>query len=150
MRFLIGNFVIACFRLAPLAHGATNTLNFTTSKAEIDTLNVTNVTQQVNTFQVEIMARMQNGAVLFDQTYNAPISDPTVQAAITQAHLDVADGQVPVSCLLTSASAHDSQVAIPLACMTAKRVTSLYDLVDRGYESTHIGAYSRSLGAAQK
>jgi len=29
-------------------------------------------------------------------------------------HLDVADGQVPVSAVLTSASVHDSQVAIPL------------------------------------
>ena len=29
-------------------------------------------------------------------------------------HLDVTDGQVPVSCLLTSASLHDSQAAIPL------------------------------------
>ena len=30
-------------------------------------------------------------------------------------HLDVADGQIPISCLLTSASLHDSQAAIPLA-----------------------------------
>jgi hypothetical protein len=29
-------------------------------------------------------------------------------------HLDVACGQIPVSCVLTSASVHDSQVAIPL------------------------------------
>ena len=28
-------------------------------------------------------------------------------------HLDVADGQVPISCLLTAAALHDSQVAIP-------------------------------------
>jgi hypothetical protein len=28
-------------------------------------------------------------------------------------HIDVADGQVPISCLLTAASLHDSQVAIP-------------------------------------
>ena len=27
-------------------------------------------------------------------------------------HLDVADGQIPISCLLTSASLHDSQAAI--------------------------------------
>ncbi len=27
-------------------------------------------------------------------------------------HIDVADGQIPVACLLTSASVHDSQVAI--------------------------------------
>lgn len=61
-------------------------------------------------------------------------------------HVDVADGQVPISCILTSASVHDSQVAIPLARMTADRVTSLYDLMDRGYESEHIDAYSRRLG----
>jgi hypothetical protein len=30
-------------------------------------------------------------------------------------HLDVADGQIPISCILTSASLHDSQAAIPLA-----------------------------------
>jgi len=28
-------------------------------------------------------------------------------------HLDVADGQIPISALLTAASVHDSQVAIP-------------------------------------
>jgi hypothetical protein len=61
-------------------------------------------------------------------------------------HMDVADGHVPISCLLTSASVHDSQVAIPLARMTADKVTSLYDLMDRGYESEHIDAYSRRLG----
>lgn len=61
-------------------------------------------------------------------------------------HMDVADGHVPISCILTSASVHDSQVAIPLARMTADRVTSLYDLMDRGYESQYIEAYSRNLG----
>jgi hypothetical protein len=61
-------------------------------------------------------------------------------------HMDVADGHVPISCILTSASVHDSQVAIPLARMTADRVTSLYDLMDRGYESQYIDAYSRGLG----
>jgi hypothetical protein len=61
-------------------------------------------------------------------------------------HMDVADGHVPISCFLTSASVHDSQVAIPLARMTADRVTSLYELMDRGYHSQHIEAYSRGLG----
>ena len=45
-------------------------------------------------------------------------------------HLDTVDGDFPVSAVLTSASGHDSQVAIPLAQMTAQRVTSLYDLMD--------------------
>jgi len=40
-------------------------------------------------------------------------------------HLDVADGQIPISAVLTSASLHDSQVAIPLATMTTPRVTYL-------------------------
>ena len=42
-------------------------------------------------------------------------------------HIDSADGGIPVSCILTSASMHDSQAAIPLAEMTAARVDSLYD-----------------------
>ena len=60
-------------------------------------------------------------------------------------HLDVADGQVPISCVLTSAALHDSQVAVPLAELTAQRVTNLYDRMDRGYESDLIGAHSRRL-----
>ena len=39
-------------------------------------------------------------------------------------HIDVADGQIPISCLLTSASLHDSQAAIPLATLSAERTTS--------------------------
>jgi Transposase DDE domain/Transposase domain (DUF772) len=61
-------------------------------------------------------------------------------------HLDVADGQIPISCLLTAASLHDSQVAIPLATITAQRVTSLYDLMDSAYDANEIHQHSRSLG----
>lgn len=61
-------------------------------------------------------------------------------------HLDVADGQIPISCLLSAASLHDSQVAIPLATMSAQRVTSLYDLMDCAYDAGEIHAHSRSLG----
>jgi len=48
-------------------------------------------------------------------------------------HVDTADGGIPVSCLLTSASVHDSQVALPLASITAGRVTNLYDLMERTF-----------------
>jgi hypothetical protein len=61
-------------------------------------------------------------------------------------HLDVADGQIPISALLTSASLHDSQVAIPLATMTAQRVTCLYELMDSAYDAEHIHQHCRSLG----
>ena len=61
-------------------------------------------------------------------------------------HIDVADGQVPVSCILTSASVHDSQVALPLAAMTSQRVTNLYDLMDSAYDAQIIRGNSKSLG----
>lgn len=61
-------------------------------------------------------------------------------------HLDVADGQIPISCLLTAASLHDSQAAIPMATLTAQRVTSLYDLMDCAYDAHEIHEHSRSLG----
>ena len=61
-------------------------------------------------------------------------------------HLDIADGDIPISAILTAASLHDSQVAIPLATMTAKRVTNLYDLMDSAYDAPEIKAKSRALG----
>jgi len=61
-------------------------------------------------------------------------------------HIDVADGDIPVSCLLTSASLHDSQAAIPLATITAERVTNLYDLMDSAYDAPEIRARSNALG----
>ena len=61
-------------------------------------------------------------------------------------HLDAIDGGIPISCLLTSASVHDSQAAIPLATLTARRVTSLYDLMDSAYDTPEIRAFSQKLG----
>lgn len=61
-------------------------------------------------------------------------------------HIDAADGGIPVSCLLTSASLHDSQAAIALAGITHGRVTSLYDLMDSAYDAPQIYTHSRSLG----
>lgn len=61
-------------------------------------------------------------------------------------HLDVADGQVPISAVLTSASVHDSQVAIPLATMSTQRVTYCYELMDAAYDAAHIHDDSRSKG----
>ena len=56
------------------------------------------------------------------------------------------DGGIPISCLLTSASLHDSQVAIPLAEMTNHRVTNCYDLMDAAYDLPLIKQHSESLG----
>ena len=61
-------------------------------------------------------------------------------------HIDCADGQIPISCLVTSASVHDSQVAIPLATKTAERVQSCYDLMDSAYDASEIKKHSEKLG----
>jgi len=61
-------------------------------------------------------------------------------------HLDIVDGGVPISAILTSASVHDSQVAIPLATMTSKRIVNLYDLMDAAYDVPGILDHSRLLG----
>jgi hypothetical protein len=61
-------------------------------------------------------------------------------------HIDAADGHIPISCVLTSASVHDSQVALPLAELTNQQVNNLYDLMDSAYDSPIIKQHSRSLG----
>jgi hypothetical protein len=61
-------------------------------------------------------------------------------------HLDVADGMIPVSAIVTSASLHDSQVAIPLARLTSERVTFLYELMDAAYDAKAISENSRRAG----
>ena len=61
-------------------------------------------------------------------------------------HIDWADGEIPISCVLTSASVHDSQVAIPLAQISAGRVTNLYDLMDSAYDAPQIREQSVALG----
>ena len=61
-------------------------------------------------------------------------------------HLDTIDGDIPISWLVTSASTHDSQAAIPLAQMSAQRVTSLYDLADAAYDAKEIRQMSERLG----
>ena len=60
-------------------------------------------------------------------------------------HIDPADGEIPISCVLTAASVHDSQVSIPLATITAGRVTNLYDLMDSAYDVAAIKQHSRDL-----
>lgn len=61
-------------------------------------------------------------------------------------HIDTADGDIPISAILTSASVHDSQVAIPLAAMTSERIDNCYDLMDSAYDCKEITNYIRKLG----
>ncbi len=61
-------------------------------------------------------------------------------------HMDTADGGIPISCVVTSASVHDSQVAIPLARITEQRVTHCYDLMDSAYDAKEVYAQSENSG----
>ncbi len=61
-------------------------------------------------------------------------------------HIDWADGAFPITVVTTSASLHDSQVAIPMTKLTAQRVTSLDDLRDSAYDAPAIYQTSREVG----
>lgn len=50
-------------------------------------------------------------------------------------HIDTGDCGIPLSCLLTAASVHDSGASLPLEKMTGDRVRSLYTLMDAAYDS---------------
>jgi hypothetical protein len=61
-------------------------------------------------------------------------------------HVDVNDCGLPISAVLTAASLHESQVAVPLMKMTSERIDYLYDLMDSAYDAKSIYEVSRSLG----
>jgi len=61
-------------------------------------------------------------------------------------HVVTNEAGIPLRAVTTAASVNDSQVAIPLLLLTARRVTALYDLLDRGYDADPIRACSQALG----
>lgn len=61
-------------------------------------------------------------------------------------HIDSGDGGIPLSCILTSASLHDSQAAVALETMTGQRVKSLYSLMDSAYDSAVIRQFVEAQG----
>jgi hypothetical protein len=60
-------------------------------------------------------------------------------------HWDIADGHIPISAVLSSASVHDSQLAIPLMTMTSRRVVYLYELMDSAYDADGIHSHSQRM-----
>ena len=61
-------------------------------------------------------------------------------------HIDTADGDIPISAILTSASVHDSMAALPLSQLTANKVTNLYDIMDAAYDAEIIRRSSQNQG----
>ena len=72
--------------IAPAAwsQGTTNT-TFSTSTSRTQTLHTTNSAAEVDNYLTRITARFGSGPLLYDQSFNVQVSDPTVQAAIQQA-----------------------------------------------------------------
>jgi len=60
-------------------------------------------------------------------------------------HVDTVDGDIPISAIVTSASVHDSQVAIPLGTLSASKIINCYDLMDSAYDVSGIFKHSYSL-----
>ena len=58
-----------------------------------------------------------------------------------KAHIDWGDDEVPVTVVTTSASVHDSQVAIPLSQLTSKRCLHQYELMDSAYDADAIRTF---------
>lgn len=63
-----------------------------------------------------------------------------------KSHIAWADGNIPLAAITTSASVHDSQVAIPLIRIAAERATIVYDLMDAAYGAAAIRTASEKLG----
>jgi len=61
-------------------------------------------------------------------------------------HLNTADCGIPLGAILTSASVHDSQVAIPLIQKTSPHTQYFYDLMDAAYDAPEIRECSRQHG----
>ena len=62
-----------------------------------------------------------------------------------KSHITWGDGNIPLAAITTSASVHDSQVAIPLMRTAAERATICYDLMDAAYKATAIREASEAL-----
>ncbi len=60
-------------------------------------------------------------------------------------HIDSSDSGLPITTVLTSASLHDSQVAIPMMKKTTGKITYLYDLMDSAYDAGTIWEMSKGL-----
>ncbi len=63
-----------------------------------------------------------------------------------KAHISWGDNMMPLGCFTSSASLHDSQVAIPSMKRLAISVTSCYDLMDSAYDAKSIHTASQTLG----
>ena len=77
--------IFSLLTASPAAWAQSATSTSTTSTSRTQTLRTTNVAAEVNNYLTRITARFGSGPLLYDQSFNVQLSDPTVQAAIQQA-----------------------------------------------------------------
>ena len=61
-------------------------------------------------------------------------------------HISAVDGDIPVTAIFTSASVHDSSVALPLIKETSRKLNYFFDLMDAAYDAEIIREYSKIFG----
>lgn len=61
-------------------------------------------------------------------------------------HVDTTDEGIPLTAITTSASLHDSQVAIPLMRLTSDRIPYCYEVMDSAYDAKEIREMAAELG----
>ena len=69
----------------PAAWAQTGNTTFNVSTSRTQTFHTTNTAAEVDNYLTRITARIGGGPLLYDQSFNVQVSDPTVQAAIQQA-----------------------------------------------------------------
>ena len=64
-------------------------------------------------------------------------------------HISSVDGDIPITAIYSSASVHDSSLALPMIQETTNRVNYLYDLNDSAYHADIIKTFSQKNGHVQ-
>jgi len=64
-------------------------------------------------------------------------------------HISSVDGDIPITAIYSSASVHDSSLALPMIQETSRRVNYLYDLNDSAYHANIIKTFSEKNGHVQ-
>ena len=75
----------AIFFCCGVSRGTTTSNTTSESAAQIDTIVNTTATQTVDQYSTQLIAQLQGGSTLYDQTFNSAFSSPTVQAAVSAA-----------------------------------------------------------------
>ena len=117
----------------------------TISTTNVYSNQVTPVTDQVNDYATTIIAQLGNGTSVFTSTNPDPVSDPTVQAAISTADsILTGDGQTPGSPVLES-NQLTLQSSVVTDVQTGPPVSTLASVVT----TTYIGPMTIYIGTNQ-